>query len=146
LFNIVQPDVAIFGQKDFQQATIIRRMTNDLNFPVKIVVAPTRREDDGLALSSRNKYLTGDLRPQATVLWRAIESVQESVKKTSSVAAKKLKADLKKLIESEPDARLDYVEFFDPETLIPADRVRRGNQVALAVFVGKTRLIDNAEL
>jgi len=146
LFNIVQPDVAIFGQKDFQQATIIRRMTNDLNFPVKIVVAPTRREDDGLALSSRNKYLTGDLRPQATVLWRAIESVQESVKKTSSVAAKKLKADLKKLIESEPDARLDYVEFFDPETLIPADRVRRGHQVALAVFVGKTRLIDNAEL
>jgi len=146
LFNIVQPDVAIFGQKDFQQATIIRRMTNDLNFPVKIVVAPTRREDDGLALSSRNKYLTGDLRPQATVLWRAIESAQESVKKTSSVAAMKLKADLKKLIEFEPDARLDYVEFFDPETLTPADRVQRGHQIALAVFVGKTRLIDNAGL
>jgi len=146
LFNLVLPDVAIFGQKDFQQATIIRRMTNNLNFPVKIVVAPTRREDDGLALSSRNKYLTGDLRPQATILWRAIQSAQETVKKTSSIAAKKLKADLKQLIESEPDACLDYVEFFDPETLVPCERVQRGDQVALAVFLGKTRLIDNASL
>jgi len=146
LFNLVLPDVAIFGQKDFQQATIIRRMTNNLNFPVKIVVAPTRREDDGLALSSRNKYLTGDLRPQATVLWRALQAAQETVKKTPGIAAQKLKADLKQLIEAEPDVRLDYVEFFDPETLVPSGRVQHGDQVALAVFLGKTRLIDNASL
>ena len=146
LFNIVLPDVAVFGQKDFQQATIIKRMVADLNFTIKIIVAPTLRERDGLAMSSRNKYLTGDLRRQATILWRAIQTVQAAVKKSKTVSAAKLKADLKKLIESEPDAKLDYVEFFNPETLHPVAQVKRGTQVALAVFVGKTRLIDNARL
>jgi pantoate--beta-alanine ligase len=146
LFNIVLPDVAIFGQKDFQQATIIKRMVADLNFPVQILVAPTLRERDGLAMSSRNKYLTGNLRPQATVLWRAIQTAQVAVKKIKSVPAAKLKADLKKLIETEPDARLDYVEFFEPETLSPVSKATRGTQMALAVFIGKTRLIDNAKL
>ena len=146
LFNIVLPDVAVFGQKDFQQAAIIKRMVADLNFPVKIIVAPTLREKDGLAMSSRNKYLTGDLRRQATVLWRAIQTAQAVVKKSGTVSAAKLKADLKKLIESEPDAKLDYVEFFEPETLLPVSIAARGTQMALAVFVGKTRLIDNAQL
>jgi pantoate--beta-alanine ligase len=146
LFNIVLPDVAVFGQKDFQQAAIIKRMVSDLNFPVKIIVAPTLRERDGLAMSSRNKYLTGDLRRQATVLRRAIQTTQAAVKKSKSISPTKLKADLKKLIESELGAKLDYVEFFEPETLQPVSTVKSGTQMALAVFVGKTRLIDNAQL
>jgi pantoate--beta-alanine ligase len=146
LFNIVLPDVAVFGQKDFQQAAIIKRMVADLNFPIKIIVAPTLRERDGLAMSSRNKYLIGDLRRQATILWRAIQNAQAVVKKSKSVSATKLKADLKKLIESEPDVKLDYVEFFEPETLSPVSKVTRDTQMALAVFIGKTRLIDNVKL
>ena len=146
LFNIVLPDVSVFGQKDFQQAAIIQRMTRDLNFPVQIIVAPTLRERDGLAMSSRNKYLAGDLRRQATVLWCAIQIAKIAVQKSKSVAAADLKADLKKLIEIEPDAKLDYVEFFNPETLQRVAQVKRGMQMALAVFVGKTRLIDNALL
>ena len=145
LFNIAQPDVAVFGAKDFQQAAVIKRMTRDLNFPVTIDIAPTFREPDGLAMSSRNKYLAGDLRRQGVVLWRAIQKAQALVKK-SSVPAKKLRADLKKLIESEPAPKLDYVEFFDPDTLRPVEKVTRGTQMALAVFVGKARLIDNARL
>jgi pantoate--beta-alanine ligase len=146
LFNLVRPDVAVFGAKDWQQAAIIRRMTADLNFPVKIIVARTVRERDGLALSSRNKYLAGDLRGQATVLWRAIQAARSAVKKSRAVPAAKLKTALKKLIAAEPDARLDYVEFFEPEMLAPVARVTSGAHLALAVFVGKTRLIDNARL
>jgi pantoate--beta-alanine ligase len=145
LFNITQPDVAVFGAKDFQQAAVIKRMTRDLNFPIKIDIAPTHREADGLAMSSRNKYLEGDLRRQGIVLWRAIQKAQAMVKK-SPVAADKLRAELKKLIESEPVPKLDYVEFFDPDTLVPLTKVNRGAQMALAVFVGKARLIDNARL
>jgi pantoate--beta-alanine ligase len=146
LFNIVLPDVAVFGQKDFQQAAIIKRMVADLNFPVKIIVVPTLRERDCLAMSSRNKYLAGDLRRQATILWRVIQTAQASVKKKKSIPATKLKADLKKLIEAESKARLDYVEFFNSETLLPMAQVKRAAHMALAVFVGKTRLIDNAKL
>ena len=97
-------------------------------------------------MSSRNKYLVGDLRRQAVVLWHAIQKARAAVKKTKIIPAAKLKAGLKKLIESEPDARLDYVEFFDSDTLSPASKVARGTHMALAVFVGKTRLIDNARL
>src|SRR5437867_3150650 len=85
LFNIVSPDVAVFGAKDFQQAAIIRRMVRDLNFPVKIIVAPTVREADGLAMSSRNKYLTGDLRHQATCLWQAIQKAKHCVRSRSNL-------------------------------------------------------------
>ena len=146
LFNVVLPDVAVFGAKDWQQAAIIKRMAADLNFPVKIIVVPTLREPDGLAMSSRNKYLAGDLRRQATVLWRAIQAARSAVKKSKAVPAMKLKAGLKKLIESESDARLDYAEFFEPDTLCPAIKVARSTHLALAVFIGKTRLIDNARL
>jgi pantoate--beta-alanine ligase len=145
LFNITQPDVAVFGAKDFQQAAVIKRMTRDLNFPIEIDIAPTFREPDGLAMSSRNKYLEGDLRRQGVVLWRAIQKAQAIVKK-SAVPAGRLKAELKKLIESEPTPKLDYVEFFDPETLLPVKTVTRGTHMALAVFVGRARLIDNARL
>jgi pantoate--beta-alanine ligase len=146
LFNIVQPDVAVFGQKDFQQAAIIKRMVADLNFPVQIIVAPTVRERDGVAMSSRNKYLAGDLRRQATVLWCAIEIARTAVKKSNAFPTAKLKTAVKKLVECEPDAKLDYVEFFEPETLSPVLKVKSGTQMALAVFIGKTRLIDNAKL
>jgi pantoate--beta-alanine ligase len=146
LFNIVQPDVAVFGQKDFQQAAVITRMVRDLNFPLRVVVAPTVREKDGLAMSSRNKYLEGDLRRQAITLRRAIDAARAAVKKSKKIPSATLKADGKKWIESEPDARLDYVEFFDPETLAAVADVSAGTQMALAVFVGKTRLIDNERL
>jgi pantoate--beta-alanine ligase len=146
LFHLVLPDVAVFCAKDWQQATIIRRMAADLNFPVRILVAPTVRERDGLAMSSRNQYLTGDLRAQATVLWCSIQIARATVKKLKAFPVTKMRAAVKKLVECEPDARLDYVEFFDPDTLTPVANVTRGTQMALAVFIGKTRLIDNARL
>ena len=147
LFNIVLPDVAVFGAKDWQQAAIIKRMVADLNFPVKIIVAPTLRERDGLAMSSRNKYLKGDLRRQATALWHSIQKARAAVKKSSKpIPAAQLKLHLKQFIEREPDTRLDYVEFFEPDTLSPVLKVTRDAHMALAVFVGKTRLIDNAHL
>ena len=145
LFNIVLPDVAVFGQKDFQQAAVMQRMVRDLSFPLKIVVAPTFREADGLAMSSRNKYLSPQQREQATILWRAIQFAKKSVA-TTPMAAQKLKAGLAKLISTQSEARLDYVEFFDPQTLELASKVKPGAQMALAVFIGKTRLIDNDRL
>jgi pantoate--beta-alanine ligase len=145
LFNIVLPDVAVFGQKDFQQAAIIKRMVVDLNFPVKIVVAPTLRERDGLAMSSRNKFLDAEQRAQAVILFHALQVAKAAVK-TKAISAARLQADLKEFITAAPLARLDYVAFFDPETLEPVTRVKRGTQMALAVFFGKTRLIDNAKL
>jgi pantoate--beta-alanine ligase len=147
LFNLVLPDVAVFGAKDFQQAAVIRRMVRDLNFPVKVIVAPTVREPDGLALSSRNKYLAGDLRTQAVALWRAIRRARDVVRRAGKpVSAAALRRDLKHRIERQPAARVDYIEFFDPATLQPVKTVRRGTHLALAVFVGRTRLIDNATL
>ena len=147
LFNVVLPDFAVFGAKDYQQAAVVQRMARDLNFPVRVVVGQTHRERDGLAMSSRNKYLKGPLRSQAVVLWRAIQKVKEVVRtRSGTISAQRLKADLKTFIESEPAARLDYVEFFHPETLLPARKVTPGTHMALAVFIGSTRLIDNARL
>jgi pantoate--beta-alanine ligase len=147
LFNLVLPDVAVFGAKDFQQAAVIRRMTRDLDFPVKIVVAPTVREADGLAMSSRNKYLAADEREQAVVLRQAMQQAKESVRTSKApIPANRLKSELKWLIETRPAARVDYIEFFEPDTLQPVSKVARGAHVALAVFVGKTRLIDNERL
>ena len=147
LFNIVLPDIAVFGAKDWQQAAIIKRMVSDLNFPVKIIVAPTVRETDGVAMSSRNKYLVGNLRPQAVVLSHSIKLARELVKASAKpVSAVRLNTTVAKIVSAAPDARLDYVEFFDPETLLPQKQVTRGSHMALAVFVGKTRLIDNGRL
>jgi pantoate--beta-alanine ligase len=145
LFNLVLPDVAVFGQKDFQQAAIIKRMVADLYFPVKIIVAPTLREADGLAMSSRNKFLDAEHRAQAVILFHALQAASLAVKQKPMSAAR-LKADLKEFITAAPLTRLDYVEFFDPETLAPVAQVKRGTQMALAVYIGKTRLIDNARL
>jgi pantoate--beta-alanine ligase len=147
LFHIVQPELAVFGAKDWQQATVIQRMTRDLNFPLRIVVAPIFREADGLAMSSRNKYLEGDLRTRALVLWRAIQKAKAAIRASKRpLPAAKLKTDLKRFIEKEPMARVDYVEFFAPDSLAPASRVEHGVHLAMAVYIGKTRLIDNARL
>jgi pantoate--beta-alanine ligase len=147
LFNIVRPDVAVFGAKDWQQAAIIKRMVTDLNFPLKVVVAPTVREADGVARSSRNKYLVGPLRPQAIVLSRSIAAARKLVAASARpIPAARLKAAVAKIVDAAPDARLDYVEFFEPETLRPQKQARPGSHMALAVFVGKTRLIDNGSL
>lgn len=145
LFNIVQPDNAVFGQKDFQQAAIIQRMVDDLNFSLKLVIAPTVREHDGLAMSSRNKYLNAQERAQAVILQEAIQRARAAVQR-NSIPAQKLKANLKKFIATATLARLDYVELFHSETLAPVARAARGTHMALAVYFGKTRLIDNGRL
>ena len=147
LFHLVLPTVAVFGAKDWQQAAVVQRMVRDLNFPLRMVIAPTHREADGLAMSSRNKYLSAEERPQATILWRAMQRAKAAVRAANGpVPAAALKQDLVALIATQPAARLEYVEFFDPETLRPVAEVRRGAQLALAVFVGRTRLIDNGRV
>jgi pantoate--beta-alanine ligase len=145
LFNIVLPDVAIFGAKDFQQAAVVQRMVRDLNFPVEIIVAPTMREKDGLAMSSRNKYLSPEERQQAPILWRMLQHAVVRVR-LKPVDRDILLSELRELLQSSPAARLDYVEFFDPQTLEPVSKVSKGIHMALAVFLGKTRLIDNIRL
>jgi pantoate--beta-alanine ligase len=145
LFNCVLPDVSVFGAKDWQQAAVIRRMTTDLNFPIQIVVAPTGRADDGLALSSRNAYLNREEREQSTVLIRSIEAARTAVRRCPVGVADLTKA-IRRLIATAPAAKLDYVEFFHGESLEPVDEVRKGTHMALAVFLGKTRLIDNGRL
>jgi len=147
LFNIALPDVAVFGAKDYQQAAVVRRMTADLNFPVRIVVAPTVRQADGLAMSSRNKYLTGGRRQQATVLWRSIQAARATVRASRvPIPTGRLRDRMRRMIEREPDARVDYIEFFDPSGLEPVARAGAGARVAVAAYVGGTRLIDNASL
>ena len=145
LFNVVLPDVAVFGAKDFQQAAVVQKMVQDLNLPVKIVVAPTVREKDNLAMSSRNKYLSPEERAQAPILYRAIQKAKETLKKTpGSVDSDKLKADLAQMIHTQQAAKVDYIEFFDPLSLEPMKELRPGCHMALAVKIGKTRLTDNA--
>lgn len=145
LFNCTLPDLAVFGAKDWQQAAVIQRMTADLNFPLQIIIAPTLREADGLAMSSRNKYLDAEQRAQAVILFHALRAAKAAVAKKSILAAR-LKKDLQQFITAAPLARLDYVEFFDPKTLGVVKTVKRGTHMALAVFFGKTRLIDNGPL
>lgn len=147
LFNLVLPDVAVFGAKDYQQAAVMQRMVRDLNFPVHIHVAPTVREPDGLAMSSRNQYLDAATRPQATVLWQALEAVRQRVLAApAGLPAARLSRLVRATVARAPAARLDYVAFFDPETLQPLRTVRPGAHMALAVYLGNTRLIDNARI
>ena len=144
-FNIVEPDVAIFGQKDAAQVAIIRRMVRDLNMPVEIVVGPIVREPDGLAMSSRNAYLDPAQRKQALVLSRALQHVKESFARGERSAARLIAAG-RKVFEQEPDVRLDYFSAVDPDSLEAVDSISRDTLVAVAAYVGATRLIDNGVL
>jgi pantoate--beta-alanine ligase len=139
LFNILQPDAAVFGEKDFQQLAIIRRMVRDLNYQLDIVAVPTVREEDGLACSSRNAYLNPEERKQATVLRNALLAAKDSGKKS----AKEIVDRVRKTIDKAPLARIDYVELVSAETLKPVEGVKPNSLLALAVYFGKTRLIDN---
>ncbi len=145
LFHIVEPDLAFFGQKDAAQVTILQRMVRDLNLPVRIIVCPIVREKDGLAMSSRNSYLDPRQRRQALVLYRALMRVQ-TLADTGERSAAKLSDTGRQVIAEEPAVRLDYFEIVNPQTLDPVDDISRGALVAVAAFVGPTRLIDNLVL
>lgn len=142
LFNIVQPDRAYFGQKDAQQLSVIRRMVKDLNFPIEIVPCPIVREADGLAKSSRNTYLNPEERQAALVLSQAVKVGQQCVEKGERDTHKVVEA-MKKRIQQEPMARIDYVEAVDFQTIQKVDTVQGEVLFAMAVYIGKTRLIDN---
>lgn len=147
LFNIVQPHFAVFGAKDYQQAMIIKKMVKDLNFPIDLIIGPTVRESDGLALSSRNVYLTPTQRRSAVCLYRAIQLAKEIVNASpSGISAQELRVKLEEFIHSFPETKVDYIEFFDPQTLKPQQIVSHGVHMALAVYIGSTRLIDNEPL
>ncbi len=143
LFNIVKPDIAIFGEKDYQQLQVIKRMVKDLNLDVEVVGAPTVREPDGLAMSSRNTYLSEKERESALSLYRALSLAQELVEK-GVLSVQKLKKELKDFIESYPYTKVQYIEFVDPENLKPVEEIKAPTLCALAVFVGNARLIDNS--
>ena len=142
LFNGVQPHKAYFGQKDAQQAAVIRQMTKDLNFPVEIVVCPIVREQDGLAMSSRNVYLDLEQRKVATVLFRSLSAAKDAYGKGER-DGEKLRQVMKDVLASEPLAEVQYVSCADYDTLEELDVVRGKTLLSMAVFIGKTRLIDN---
>ena len=142
LFNLLAPDAAIFGEKDFQQLAIIRRMVRDLNFKIDIIAVPTVREEDGLACSSRNQYLNPEERKQAVVLHKALLAAKNADKKS----AKDVTALAQRVINEVPLARIDYAEVVDAETLKAVEVVSANSVLLLAAFFGKTRLIDNIRL
>ena len=142
LFNILAPDAAVFGEKDFQQLAIVRRMVRDLNFNIHIVPVPTVRENDGLACSSRNQYLNPDERKQAAILYKALRAAADTGKKPAGEVA----ALARKVISEAPLARIDYIEVVNADTFQPVDTTGPNAVLLLAVFFGKTRLIDNTRL
>ena len=142
LFNVVQPNKAYFGQKDAQQAAVIRQMTRDLNFPIDVIVCPTTREADGMAMSSRNKYLEGADRPAATILFRAL-SAAKSAYEGGERNAEKLRAVMKDTLATETRAQPQYVSCADYDTLEELEVVSGKSLLSMAVLIGKTRLIDN---
>ena len=149
LLNIVQPTHTVFGEKDFQQAAVVRKMIRDLRFPVKFVLCPTVREKDGLACSSRNVGLDEGQRSAANVLWRCIVEARKIVRQSGSagsISTVALKCRLTRMIAETPGAKLDYLEIFNPQTLAPLRRGRRNDRIALAVRFGKIRLLDNGKL
>jgi pantoate--beta-alanine ligase len=142
LFHILAPDAAVFGEKDFQQLTIVRRMVRDLNFKIDIIAVPTMREVDGLACSSRNQYLNDEERKQAAVLFKALHAAADTGKKS----AQEIVTLARNVINEAPLALIDYVELIDTETFQPVEMVGPNSLLVLAVLFGKTRLIDNIRL
>ena len=142
LFNAVEPHKAYFGQKDAQQAAVIRQMTRDLNFPIEIVVCPTTREADGLAMSSRNVFLDAEHRKAATVLFRSLSAAKE-LHDSGERDAEKLRGKMQAIIGSEPLAQMQYVSCADYDTLEELIVVKGKILLSMAVMMGKTRLIDN---
>lgn len=142
LFSIVSPDLAFFGRKDYQQFKVISKMVRDLNLPVEIIGLPTVREADGLAMSSRNTNLSPEERKEALCLRRALLKAREMASAGETSAAV-VRREMEEIIGKEPDARIDYLEFTDPETLRPRDTLRPGDLAAGAVFINRVRLIDN---
>ena len=142
LFNLIRPDKAYFGQKDAQQAVVIKRMAMDLNFGIDIVVMPTVREEDGVAMSSRNRYLSPEGRQAALVLSRSLHTAKSLVESGQLNTAEILRK-MREVIAAEPLAKIDYIAIVDADTLNDLDTIRGKTLVALAVFIGKTRLIDN---
>lgn len=145
LFNIVQPDIAVFGQKDFQQAVVIKRMVKDSNFFVKIIVAPTIREKSGLALSSRNLYLSDEEKKEASILYQSLNLAKKMIESRER-DSRRIKDRMRRLIQEKPRAKIDYVAINDSETLKPLKEVKGDVLISLAVRVGKTRLIDNIRI
>jgi pantoate--beta-alanine ligase len=144
LFNIIQPDIAVFGRKDFQQAVIIRRMVADLDLDVKIITGPIVREKGGLAMSSRNTYLTSAQRKNATILYAALKYAR-SAYRSGIRDAQKIKSRMAQMIE-EKKGTIDYIEIVHKDTLMPEKRLQKNTLIALAVYFGKTRLLDNTVL
>jgi pantoate--beta-alanine ligase len=142
LFHIVQPNIAFFGQKDAAQAAIIRRMVLDLNLPVEVAVCPIVREPDGLAMSSRNAYLDSQQRQKALVLHRSLMRVQELLER-GEISAHILASEGRNEFNADPSVRLDYFEIVNPDTLDPIEDISNGALIAVAAYIGSTRLIDN---
>ncbi|MGC1321249.1 MAG: pantoate--beta-alanine ligase [Candidatus Udaeobacter sp.] len=142
LFNILAPDATVFGEKDFQQLAVIRRMVRDLNFKINIIAVPTVREEDGLACSSRNQYLNPEERKQATVLYKALLAAKDAGKKSAGDVV----ALARKVINEAHLAQIDYAELADAETLKPIEIAGPNSVLLLAVSFGNTRLIDNMRL
>jgi len=145
LFNTVKPHIAVFGEKDYQQLIIIRRMVRDLNFGINIVGVPTLREPDGLAMSSRNSYLTSEQRINALCIYKSLKNAQELLKNGVNDAASIINT-TSGLIKSHAETTIDYITICDPETLADIETINRPALMALAVKVGETRLIDNMML
>ena len=145
LFNIVKPHVAIFGNKDYQQVAVIRQMVKDLNFDIEIVGAETVREEDGLAMSSRNTYLSENQRPAALSLYHSLKTAMAEVK-NGNTDAQKIIGNAEKYIKTFPETEIDYINIVDPDTLENVTAINGPVVMALAVKVGKPRLIDNMKL
>lgn len=142
LFNIITPDIAFFGQKDAQQAIVIRRMVADLNIPLKITVCPTVREPDGLAVSSRNQYLNKQQRQDATYIYKSLIKCQEIVK-AGKIDAREIIAEMQKVLQKKSSFEIEYISIVDSESLEVVDRISGKVLVAIAVKLGSSRLIDN---
>lgn len=145
LFNIIQPDLAIFGEKDYQQYVIIKKMTEDLNLPINIIASPIIREKDGLAMSSRNKYLNNEQRKEATVLYEALILASNLIKE-GKYEVDLLLREMSDLIKSKKTARINYIDFVNSETLLDVQKIEKPTRILMAVWIGNTRLIDNMEV